>query len=252
MKQLIALSVLLISHIAFADIHEPWNDLLQRHVVIINNGHTSAVDYAAFQKERTTLDNYLTSLSSVTDEEYQTWSKEAQLAFLINAYNAFTTGLVLDEYPNLTSIKDLGRRFSSPWNQNIAILLGEDVSLDVIKNEKLREQGVFAEPLIHFAVTCANVGCPALRNEAYNETDLSSQLNDQVISFLTDRSKNYAEGNTLFLSSFFQWNQDDLGLTFFLQYSDALGLNEEQKNALENNKMRVRYLNHDWSLNGIE
>lgn len=58
------------------------------------------------------------------------WSKPQQMAFLINAYNAFTVELILTKYPDLKSIKDLGNLIQSPWKKKFFTLLGEERHLD--------------------------------------------------------------------------------------------------------------------------
>ena len=75
---------------AFDHAHPAWTDLLKKHVVVIDGGKTSQVRYAGFARDRVALKAYLDSLSAVAETEYQGWSKDQQLAFLLNAYNAFT------------------------------------------------------------------------------------------------------------------------------------------------------------------
>ena len=45
------------------------------------------------------------------------FSRQEQLAYWLNLYNAVTLDLVLDGYP-VDSIKDLGGVFSSPWKRD--------------------------------------------------------------------------------------------------------------------------------------
>jgi len=64
--------------------HEPWNQLLKAHV-----SPTGIVDYKGFIKDKSKLDAYLKN-----DKCECTWSKKLgqkneQLAYWINAYNAF-------------------------------------------------------------------------------------------------------------------------------------------------------------------
>jgi hypothetical protein len=75
------------------------------------------------------------------------------MAFLINAYNAFTVELILTKYPALVSIKDLGSVFSSPWKPKWIQLLGGKVSLDDIEHGMLRERGRFDDPRVHLEGT---------------------------------------------------------------------------------------------------
>ena len=98
-----------------------WNLLLKNNVHWNLNRTASQVNYSGFQKTHDFLKRYLFSLSAVTRTEFDTFRREQQLAFLINAYNAFTVELILTEYPEVSSIKDLGSLFSSPWKRFSAI-----------------------------------------------------------------------------------------------------------------------------------
>jgi hypothetical protein len=60
------------------------------------------------------------------------------MAFLINAYNAFTVELILTRYPDLKSIKDLGSLLQTPWKKKFFTLLGEQRHLDWVEHEQLR------------------------------------------------------------------------------------------------------------------
>lgn len=118
--------------------HAAWNALLGKHVKTFAHGNASAVDYAAFKAEHATLKNYLGTLSAVGEADYGKWSKAQRLAFLINAYNAFTVELILTKYPDLESIKDLGSVFSSPWKKKFFSLLGQERHLDDVEHGMIR------------------------------------------------------------------------------------------------------------------
>ncbi|TMO05273.1 DUF547 domain-containing protein [Pseudoalteromonas sp. S558] len=245
------------------NMHDSWNALLNKHVVTINHNHSTEVDYAAIKREHAQLKTYLDSLTAVTQSEFDTWEKPKQLAFLINAYNAWTVELIVSnlaskEYPDLKSIKDLGSFFSSPWSKEFVPLLGKTRSLDEIEHDLIRGSGKYNDPRIHFAVNCASIGCPALREEAYTATDLESQLQEQTVRFLSDMTRNMAQENTLSVSSIFKWYGDDFEKgfrgantlqRFFLQYSDALKLIPAQQKALKNDDMEVKFLDYNWDLN---
>ncbi|MBU2979780.1 DUF547 domain-containing protein [Alteromonas sp. C1M14] len=244
--------------LAPAQLHESWDTLLKQYVHPINNGHSTEVDYAGFANDRQTLTKYLEQLAAVPEAQFKQWPKHSQLAFLINAYNAYTIELILSRYPDLSSIRELGSFLSSPWKQDIGPLLGEERTLDGIEHGLIRGDNKYNEPRIHFAVNCASVGCPALREEAYTGDKLEMQLADQTQRFLSDRSRNHAEGKTLTLSKIFDWYGDDFemngnkGLADFLaQYHQALGLTPTQQDALIGNDIDIRFSDYDWSLNDV-
>lgn len=185
--------------------HSAWDALLKQHVVVAPGGNASTLRYAALRSQRGTLKDYLDALSAVSAPTYGGWSRPQQLAFLINAYNAFTVELILTRYPDLNSIKDLGSFVRSPWKKKFFRLLGQERSLDEVEHELMRASGIFDDPRIHFAVVCASVGCPKLRNEAFVAERLDSQLDDALRRFLSDRIRNRfdATHGTLAVSKIF-------------------------------------------------
>lgn len=231
--------------------------LLGRHVHWIADGHSSAVDYAALKHAGKALDQVLTAFSAVTPGQFDAWDRDRQMAFLINAYNAFTLQLVLSGYPDLKSIRDLGSLLRSPWKRPFFDLLGERRHLDWIEHDRLRP--VYAEPRVHFAVNCASVGCPALRPEPYVAARLDEQLNDQLRRFLTDRTRNRfaASDGTLHVSQIFKWFAEDFttpgggGLRPWLAgHAALLADNPADRERVQRGDFRLDHLSYDWSLNG--
>jgi hypothetical protein len=94
-----------------------WNALLKKHVRWLADGKQSQVNYRGFAADRASLSAVLTSLSAVSQAQFDGFSKPLQMAFLINAYNAFTVELILSAYPKLKSIKDLGSLLQAPWKK---------------------------------------------------------------------------------------------------------------------------------------
>lgn len=245
---------------AFANFdHGEWGRLLQDHVVEINGGVATQVDYGGMMADRSKLQAYLADLASINREAFESWDQDSQLAFLINAYNAWTVELVLTEYPGLDSIKDIGFLFSSPWRQEIVSLFGEQVSLDDIEHGMIRGWNRYHEPRIHFAVNCAAIGCPPLRAEAYEAQRLEQQLEDSTRLFISDKTRNYFSSGRLYISSIFNWYEEDfeqgwLGVNsvaeFLVRYVDVLGLEAKDEASLGNDRMRIRHLKYDWGLNG--
>lgn len=234
--------------------HARWDALLHRHVRWSTDGTASTVDYAGFADDRTALQSYLQTLAAVTPAEFSGWPEADQQAFLINAYNAATVELILQRWPKLKSIRELGGWLRTPWQRPFVVLLGETRSLDDIEHTLLRGAPGFAEPRVHFAVNCASVGCPALRPEAYTGARLGAQLQDQTQRFLRDRSRNrYAEGK-LQVSRIFDWYGDDFdrvgGVAGFLaDHADALGLDAAAEDALRHGELDIEFLPYEWSLN---
>lgn len=242
---------------AFDHTHSQWDALTKRHVAWLPGGHASQVDYAGFKADRPALKRYLDGLSAVTQSEYDGWSKSQKLAFLLNAYNAFTVELVLSEYPKLKSIKDLGSLITSPWKKRFFSLLGKPRHLDDIEHGMIRAPGVFDEPRVHMAANCASIGCPALRNEAYVADRLEAQLEDSVLRFLSDRSRNRFNAQTgkLEVSRIFDWYGKDFAAragsveAWLAKYADQLADDPAHRQLIREGKAKLAFLEYDWALN---
>ena len=240
--------------------HAAWTTLLKKHVVVQQGGRASQTRYAGMAQDQAALKAYLTSLSGVSQSAFDGFSKPQQMAFLINAYNAFTVDLILTKYPKLSSIKDLGSVFSSPWKPKIVPLLGTQLSLDNIEHDMLRARGRYDDPRVHFAVNCASIGCPALREEAFVPDKLEAQLDEQAQRFMSDRNRNRwnAPDGKLEVSKIFDWFGEDFrsgfkGITsanlFFARYADRLADAPAERERVRAANVPVVYLDYDWKLN---
>ena len=205
---------------------------------------------------RAVLARYLETLSAVSPAEFDRWSEARQLAFLINAYNAWTVELILRHYPGIDSIREIGGWFRSPWKLSFFDLLGKRRSLDELEHEMIREN--YAEPRIHFAVNCASIGCPALAREPYRGDELERQLEAATQRFLSDRQRNGLSKGALRVSPIFDWYEEDFakgwrGLhslpDFLAHYGDALGLSSAQQRQLRSGALRIRHTDYKWALN---
>jgi hypothetical protein len=226
---------------AFDDSHAVWNGLLKRHVVLAPERKASALDYAGMAQERAALKSYLAGLSAVSQGEFEAWPRARQMAFLINAYNAFSVEKILTRYPDIRSIWDFGKVFGNPFKDQFFMILGRKASLDAIEHRMLRP--VYKDPRIHYAVNCASIGCPMLREEAYVAERLERQLEEQAVRFLSDRSRNRYRDGRLELSKIFDWFKEDFEPreAYFARYAAVLGVPEQLPPP--------SFLDYDWSLN---
>ena len=247
--------------------HQAWTALLKKHVVLVDGGKASQVRYAGFQQDRAALKDYVAALSKVAPAEFEAWSKAQRMAFLINAYNALAVEKVLTRYPDIQSIWDFGKVFGNPFKDRFFTLLGREGSLDWIEHETLRKPGAYDEPRVHYAVNCASVGCPMLREEAYVAARLEAQLEEQARRFLSDRSRNryHPESGRLEVSRIFDWFREDWtsgyrGLEgkgaavrtreqYFAGYAELLAERPEHRKTVAEGKAPLRFLDYDWRLN---
>ncbi len=224
---------------AFDHSHAAFTSVLEKHV------DGKKVDYASLKKSPDKLGAYLDSLAKVSQSEFKGWSEKEEMAYLINLYNAGTLKLIIDNYP-LKSIKDIG----SPWKRKVVKLFGSDRSLDYVEHDLLRKN--YSDPRIHFGVNCASIGCPPLRNEAFQASKLDKQLDEQAKKFLNDSSKNRVDANKgiLYLSPIFDWFKGD-----FVKKSGSVEkfvapyFNDSDRKAIESGKLKIKYTDYDWNLN---
>ncbi|HUQ75116.1 MAG TPA: DUF547 domain-containing protein [Burkholderiales bacterium] len=234
--------------VAFDHSHAAWAALLQ-HVVVLEGGKASRLRYAEVAKERAGLKRYLESLSAVPRSEFDGWTRGEQMAFLINAYNAFTVDKILGRYPGLGSIWDYGKLFGNPFKDEFFSLLGRRASLDWIEHDTLRKD--YRERRVHYALNCASLGCPMLREEPYVPAQLEAQLEDQARRFLSDASRNRYRDGRLELSKIYDWFKEDFEPReqYFAGYADLLAADAAGRAAVSAGKARLTFLEYDWSLN---
>lgn len=243
---------------SFDHSHAAWTLLLKKHVLLLDGGKASQLRYAGMAADRAALKAYTESLSAVSATAFQAFSKPQQMAFLINAYNAFTVELILTRYPKLASIRDLGSLLSNPWKPKFIALLGTEMSLDNIEHDTLRAKGRYDDPRIHFAVNCASVGCPMLREEAFVAERLDAQLDEQALRFLSDRSRNRLAEGKLMVSKIFDWYGGDFkagyrGINslpaFLARYANQLADAPAERDRIREQKVDIGFLDYDWKLN---
>ncbi len=203
------------------------------------------------------LEQYTKTLSNTMWQDLNT---NDQIAYWINAYNAFTLQVICTEYP-VESISKLhtgglvfGTVFNSTvWDREFFEIQGESMSLGHIEHEILRKGPEKAR--IHFAIVCAARSCPPLRQEAYEGYKLNEQLDDQGRAFLgrQDLNRFDAVNDVAYLSTIFKWFREDFGKnrSEMLEYISYYIPDESVRAALAESEYRwkIKWLKYDWSLN---
>ncbi len=220
--------------------HDAWTALLQKHV-----DKEGQVNYSGFIEDSLAFNAYL-SLLEKNHPDPKSWTKDEQLAYWINAYNAYTVKLITKHYP-VQSIKDIKRGIvfvSTVWDINFINIGTANYSLNNIEHGIIRKK--FSDPRIHFAVNCASVSCPALRNEAFEANTLDQQMEEQSRRFLSDAAKNKITPTEIKISKIFTWFGGDFkkggykGVVDFISKHSTVNLNPAVKKS---------YLDYDWGLN---
>jgi uncharacterized protein DUF547 len=218
--------------------HDIWDVLLREYV------KDGRVNYQLLHENKEQLNIYLARLQ--THVPLAGWSREEQLAYWLNAYNAFTIKIILDNYP-VESIKDIGDNVQIPlvnstWDIPFIKIGGKELSLNDIEHRILREE--FNEPTIHFAIVCASKSCPPLRNEAYFAHNIDKQLNEQALAFINDPKNNQIAADHIELSKVFLWYKGD-----FTKHGTLIAFLNKYSSTKVNTDAKIDYLDYDWSLN---
>jgi len=252
----ISLCIASLSAQEFDHTHKAYDAILEKYALEGN------VDYQSLHTNPRALKRYLNTMATVSKPQFQKFSKEQQLAFLFNLYNAATLKLIIDHYP-VKSIKDIGSWFKGPWDQPVVWLFGTTITLNNLEHDILRKG--YNEPRLHLALVCAAKGCPPLRTEAYTAEKLNTQLNDQTHTFLAGSSglRINRQTRTVYVSSIFKWYGKDF-ISIYTPGAGFVGLNKieravaafcsryvsDQKRAyLMTGDYTVKYIDYDWSLN---
>ena len=229
--------------------HGAFDALLHAHV---KNG---MVDYDAFAAAPA----FAAYLGRLAAFDPSALSPSDQIAFWIDAYNAYTIQLV-NAHHERESIRNINKSFGfirghGPWREKLAVVGGKAYGLDEIEQDILRKR--FREPRIHFALVCAAMGCPPLRSEAYVGSRLDAQLDDQARTFiLQSPTKNRVDvaAKTVYLSPIFvEFNDyiNDFGGSeatvgkFIAHYYPA----GAERDLLTSGQFRVERTPYDWTLN---
>jgi hypothetical protein len=211
------------------DLHKEWDTMLKKYV-----SSDGIVKYSEWKRSENQLDKYLTKLSE--NEPKNSWTKDEELAYWINVYNAFTVKLILKNYP-VISITDLHN--GKPWDVKWIAIGSNKYSLNNIENDIIRPK--FKEPRIHFAVNCAAISCPPLANTAFTAKNLNSLLDKQTRSFINSNA-NSLTATKIEISKIFDWYAIDFDniISYLNKYT--------QVKILPTAKMNYKYYN--WKLNG--
>jgi Protein of unknown function, DUF547 len=221
--------------------HAVWDTLLHRHV-----GADGWVDYEGFRRDSGLLKQYLTTLSGAHPND-RYWTREEQMAYWINAYNAFTVQLVTQHYP-VPSIKDIKRGvpfINTVWDIQFIKIEGYQYDLNNIEHNILRP--VFKDARVHAAVNCASYSCPALRAEAYVPERLDAQLTDAMQRFVRDPLKNRIEPEKADVSSIFKWFSGD----FDRDAGSVRAFINRYTPAPIAPGTDIDYIEYDWRLNDL-
>jgi hypothetical protein len=231
------------------------------------------VDYRALADDRADLDAYYRRIAAISPHSHPASfpTREDELAYWINAYNALVLVTVLEHYPirGVGDVKPplLLRPFL--WG-DLALagffvfqrqrLGGEPTDLYALENRVIRTYG---EPRIHFAINCASLGCPQLPRSSFHADRLDAELERETQRFFAHPEKLRIDHDAreIRLSPILDWFEGDFtgwlererggADTSLLDYV-RLYLPADRQSELDAARRegyRLRFLDYDWSLN---
>jgi hypothetical protein len=232
------LAVIVFATVARAETPPPWvatyNRLLAKYVT------GTGVKYAAWKKDAVDMKALQSVVDGIATEKISGLSKKDQLAFYLNAYNAWILHEALDKYPT-KSVKDVLFTFFLSQRLKVA---GEAMSFNHLEKDIIRPK--FGEPRVHFALNCASRSCPPLNREAFEGGKLDAQLEKLAIAFINSpKGVDYSAGSkTAALSKIFDWYKED--------FQNAGGpvafINKRRQPPLPNDT-KITYQEYNWTLN---
>jgi hypothetical protein len=225
------------------------------------------VYYRALKMDRAKLDAYVTGLGNASIADAP---RSAQIAFWLNAYNAFVLRTVVDHYPISGRSKDYPprsiRQIPGAFERLPHRAAGRTVTLDQIENTILP---AFGDPRLFFAIAHGSVGGGRLRSEAFTADQLETQL-AEVAAECASRPECVEvdpDSGTLQASAIFSWHErqftdayaDEAPAAFasrspieraILGYVQPKLLTTE-KEFLSRNQFAVKFRPFDWHLNDL-
>ena len=244
-------------------IHRPLDAILDANV------RDGMVYYRALQSVRGRLDRYVASLD-VTADIYASWTREAQIAFWLNAYNAFVLKTVIDHYPirgrNAAYPAGSIRQVPGAFDRIRHRAAGRSLTLDQIEKEVLP---AFNEPRLYLALGRGAVGSGRLRSEAYSGSVLVRQLDAVAADFLTHKQMISIDrqNDVVSVTPIFSWREQEFVRAYdpgasgpYAQRSPieraiiafiAPRVLPLEKEFLERNTFRVVFHDVDWRLNDL-
>jgi hypothetical protein len=244
-------------------LHRPFDEILDANV------RDGLVYYRALQSERGRLDRYVASLDVPTGT-YDSWPAPAQMAFWVNAYNAFVLQTVIARYPirgrsadfPASSIRQIPGAFDGIKHR----AAGRSVTLDEIEKTILP---AFKEPRLFLALGRGAIGGGRLRSEAYTAGRLTGQLEAMQKEFVADsnmlRIDRVAGG--ISVTPILSWDADSFIAAYDPGASGTFGQRSPIERALiafirpnllplerefiEQNQFAVKYHAFDWRLNDL-
>ena len=227
---------------ALADpVTEHWAPVLQRFV-----DAQGRLDFDGVAADREHLDRFVAWLAetSPTADPADFQSREAQLAFHINAYNALALHGVLEK----GMPKDFGTIFKRLGFFKLQrFQLGRrEISLYDYENKVIRPLG---DPRIHFALNCMVRACPKLPKVPFAAATLDEQLDAAAREFFASEKhiRVDEQKRVVHLSEILKFYTEDFATP--AKRENLIPYVNQFRSAPIPDNYRVRYIPYNWTLN---
>jgi Protein of unknown function, DUF547 len=216
---------------------EPYNRLLGKYVT------SGGVKYAAWKSNAADVQALQTVVDGIAKEAVSGLDKRQQLAFYLNAYNAWILHEALAKYPT-ASVKDTFFTFFTGKRIKVA---GQETSFNALEKETIRSK--FSEPRVHFALNCASRSCPPLNREAFSAPKLEEQFEKLAKGYVnSEKGVKYSAGSKAAeLSKIFDWYKDD-----FKGEGGPLAFINKRRATPIPGDAKISYQEYDWGLNEVK
>jgi len=198
----------------------------------------SGVKYSEWKSNAADMQALQGVVDGVAQESVGSLNQKDQLAFYVNAYNAWILHEALGKYPT-KSVKDALYTFFT--NKRIKVA-GAQTSFNTLEKETIRSK--FNDPRVHFALNCASQSCPPLLSEAFRGDKLEAQFERLAKSFVNSDRGVRMKGGSVALSKIFDWYKDD-----FARDGGAVAFINKRRTAPLPADAKVSYQEYDWGLN---
>jgi Protein of unknown function, DUF547 len=245
-------------------LHKPWDEILDIYV------RDGLVYYRALKQERGRFDRYVQSLSDVTAETVKGWPPDRQLAYWINAYNAFVLRTVIDSYPIRGKSPDYPvnsiRQIPGAFERRQFRAGGRMLTLDALEKDVI---GGFNDARALLALTRGAIGGPRLKSEAFTTARMDSQLQAMASELVRSRDLVFVDvaNERLSVNPLFSWREEIFTRSLanrapaiyasrsplersVLALIDPLLVPNESE-FLRKNTFSMAFHNFDWKLNDL-
>ena len=201
---------------------------------------SNGVRYGAWKANAADMQALDRIVNAIATQNVSSLGQKEQLAFYLNAYNAWILHEVLEKYPT-KSVKDTFFTFFTGKNIKVA---GEQMSFNRLEKDIIIPR--FKEPRIHAALNCASQSCPPLLDEPFRVDKLDAQLERVTKGFVNSNRgvRVSSDKKSAELSKIFDWYKDD-----FAAGGGAVAFINKRRNPPLPDGIKVTYQDYDWALN---